>query len=117
MNDSRRKEVKLEHPLEVEEPKKDASLHGKRSAEPTEEVVEAKKPCLIEEAPLEDDLSEISDDADDILNREDVSTFIWYLSGRLKSYLINNYVVKRSWKKIARIKKIPCYLTQEFVSS
>lgn len=32
-----------------------------------------KKPC-IEEAPiLEDDLSEISDDADEILNREDVS--------------------------------------------
>lgn len=57
------------------EPKKE-SLLGKRVADqPLESVVEAKKPCL-KEPPLEDDLSEISDDADEILNREEVSFLI-----------------------------------------
>lgn len=37
-----------------------------------EAPIEVKKPC-IEEPPIDDDLSEISDDADEILNREDVS--------------------------------------------
>ncbi|RZC41678.1 nipped-B-like protein B, partial [Asbolus verrucosus] len=55
------------------EVKKEAPL--KRVAEePLESPVEAKKPCVIEPV-LEDDLSEISDDADDILNRDEVSSF------------------------------------------
>lgn len=46
---------------------------GKRPAEtPLEPVIEAKKQCIIKEPPLEDDLSEISDDADEILNRDEV---------------------------------------------
>lgn len=58
-------------PVEVE-PKKETLL-GKRPAEvpPPEPPVEAKKPCIIKEIPLEDDLSEISDDADEILNRDE----------------------------------------------
>lgn len=60
-------------PLIHEEVPKKESLLGKRPAESSEDVPDTKKPCL-EEAPiLEDDLSEISDDADEILNREDVS--------------------------------------------
>lgn len=44
---------------------------GKRPAETTDTELEPKKPCLIKEPPLEDDLSEISDDADEILNRDE----------------------------------------------
>lgn len=44
----------------------------KRPAEsPPENVTDAKKACVVEE-PLADDLSEISDDADEILNRDEV---------------------------------------------
>lgn len=50
--------------------KKDLIL-GKRPAETSESEVEPKKPCLSKEPPLEDDLSEISDDADEILNRDE----------------------------------------------
>lgn len=66
--------MELIDPVVHEEPsnKKDILL-GKRPADTPEETPEVKKSC-IEEAPiLEDDLSEISDDADEILNREDVS--------------------------------------------
>lgn len=48
----------------------------------TEEVleppVEAKRPCVVEPV-LEDDLSEISDDADEILNREVRSYYMYTL--------------------------------------
>lgn len=79
--DSRRKEAaparqeRLEpSPVPAADPeqKPDTSV-GKRSAEESpEHVPEAKKPC-VKEPPLEDDLSEISDDADEILNRDEVS--------------------------------------------
>lgn len=53
---------------------------GKRPAElPLEPVIEAKKQCVAKEPPLEDDLSEISDDADEILNRDEVIKFILLL--------------------------------------
>lgn len=66
-------------PLLEPEPKKETVL-GKRPAEVSlEPVTEIKKPC-VKEIPLEDDLSEISDDADEILNRDEViykqNTFI-----------------------------------------
>lgn len=57
------------------ESKKDNIAGVKRSAEDSVDspVDPAKKPCLVKEAPvLEDDLSEISDDADEILNRDEV---------------------------------------------
>lgn len=88
MDDSyteRRKEppIRVEHPIEPKapihenEPKKENLLGIKRSAEtPLEPVVEAKKPC-VKETPLEDDLSEISDDADEILNRDEVNFNLW----------------------------------------
>lgn len=50
--------------------KKDALL-GKRPAENIDSEPESKKLCLTKEPPLEDDLSEISDDADEILNRDE----------------------------------------------
>lgn len=61
-----------------EEVKKDAQPTPKRAAEESaENTPEAKKVCVKQEvAPvLEDDLSEISDDADEILNRDEVTTF------------------------------------------
>lgn len=77
--EARRKEIppaRVEHPepkpQSVEpEPKKE--LLGKRPAELSPEATEPKKPCLVKEPPLDDDLSEISDDADEILNRVEVS--------------------------------------------
>lgn len=74
-------------PIEVAEPpiheeiKKEIVL-GKRPIEPTEEGPDCKKPCIEEPPILEDDLSEISDDADEILNREDVSTIFKLLFNR-----------------------------------
>lgn len=53
------------------EPKKEPL--GKRPAEQSPEAPEPKKPCLGKEPPLDDDLSEISDDADEILDRVEVS--------------------------------------------
>lgn len=58
-----------------QEPKKESIL-GKRAAESIETVVDAKKQCVVAKEPaLEDDLSEISDDADEILNRDEVSFY------------------------------------------
>lgn len=54
------------------------SISGKRAAEDSPEGVgDTKRPCVkAEPAPvLEDALSEISDDADDILNRDEVTNF------------------------------------------
>lgn len=57
--------------LSIELDHKKEPLLGKRSAESPDREVESKKPCLVKEPPLEDDLSEISDDADEILNRDE----------------------------------------------
>lgn len=63
-------------PVALEEGKKEPVL-SKRTSEPSEDAPEIKKPCIVEEpAVLEDALSEISDDADEILNREDVRDYI-----------------------------------------
>lgn len=52
------------------EVKKEVPTKKRPADESPENVVEPKKVCVKEV--LEDDLSEISDDADDILNREEV---------------------------------------------
>lgn len=66
-------EPKSQPQVQEHEPKKETVL-GKRPAEtPPEPPIEAKKPC-VKDVPLEDDLSEISDDADEILNRDEVQT-------------------------------------------
>lgn len=66
-------------PVHEPEPKKEIVL-GKRTADvPLEPVVETKKPC-VKEIPLEDDLSEISDDADEILNRDEVTRICTFLN-------------------------------------
>lgn len=65
-----------------EETKKEAQPTPKRAAEESvENTPEAKKICIKQEvAPvLEDDLSEISDDADEILNRDEVNSFFLYI--------------------------------------
>lgn len=80
LEDEVRREKPVEPPIETVPPvihetpevKKETIL-GKRPSESMDEApIEVKKPC-IEEPPIDDDLSEISDDADEILNREDVS--------------------------------------------
>lgn len=67
------KPVEHHDQLPHDEPPKKESLLGKRPSEPLEDAPEIKKPCVEDTAVLEDALSEISDDADEILNREDVS--------------------------------------------
>lgn len=82
MSDSRRKELpprqdprsdrsdsKTSSMPEIE-PKKETTTIKRPAEEPLETPQETKKPCVIEPV-LEDDLSEISDDADDILNRDE----------------------------------------------
>lgn len=79
MMDNRRKEIlpRQEHPepkLPPVEPElKKENILGKRPADQQllEGASEPKKLCT-SEPPLEDDLSEISDDADEILNRDEV---------------------------------------------
>ncbi|KAF5307869.1 hypothetical protein FQR65_LT18305 [Abscondita terminalis] len=73
-NEAHRRELPKPEPPEIQqevaEPKKEI-VSAKRPAEPMiENVPEPKKPCPAE-IPLEDNLSEISDDADEILNREE----------------------------------------------
>jgi hypothetical protein len=53
------------------EVKKESTGTKRPAEEAAESPAEAKKPCVVDSA-LEDDLSEISDDADDILNRDEV---------------------------------------------
>lgn len=92
--DEVRRPIETVKPLEIEvvppivhesppEVKKETIL-GKRPSESCEDAPEVKKPC-IEEPPIDDDLSEISDDADEILNREDVSKFF-------KSFLLRKFI-------------------------
>lgn len=65
------------------ETKKEPSAPKRPAEEPLESPVEIKKPCIIEPV-LEDDLSEISDDADDILNRDEVKKrIIFFLTNPL----------------------------------
>lgn len=95
MLDSRRKDppvrqeiVDTKPPILEPEIKKESIL-GKRPAETPENVVEAKKPCIVKEPPLEDDLSEISDDADEILNRDEVNMLYVHLLHHLFILSIN----------------------------
>jgi hypothetical protein len=82
MSDSRRKELPARQDPRSDrsdsktsmpevEVKKESTGTKRPAEEAAESPVEAKKPCVVESA-LEDDLSEISDDADDILNRDEV---------------------------------------------
>lgn len=68
-------EMKVE-PVEEEDPNRSTPLSQKRlSDEPVDSPASSKKLCVVKQEvqiPLEDDLSEISDDADDILNREEI---------------------------------------------
>lgn len=67
-------ETKPAVPAVDQEPPKKESVASKRPAEqPAEPAAEPKKQCVVKEPPLEDDLSEISDDADEILNMDEVS--------------------------------------------
>lgn len=64
----------------------------KRLAEqPLENVIEQKKPCLMELPVLEDNLSEISDDADEILNRDEVSRTRIFSHHRFVMSIINYF--------------------------
>ncbi len=85
MSESRRKEPSRQDPrsdrsdsktsMPEVEVKKEVVPPKRPAEEPLESPVEAKKPYVIEPV-LEDDLSEISDDADDILNRDEVRALI-----------------------------------------
>jgi hypothetical protein len=81
MSDSRRKELPARQDPRSDrsdsktsmpevEVKKESTGTKRPAEEAAESPAEAKKPCVVDSA-LEDDLSEISDDADDILNRDE----------------------------------------------
>lgn len=82
---------------EVEDKKEVVKEPPKRATEEVlEPPVEAKRPCVVEPV-LEDDLSEISDDADEILNREVRSLYtsaIYHISSNMFVLMIMTIIVR-----------------------
>lgn len=92
-------------PVQPTEPEPESTSAPKRTAEDSPDgPSEAKKVCSKSEpAPvLEDDLSEISDDADDILNRDEVNIVAdCFITEKKNGYFCYNYLIafnlNRSW--------------------